>query len=60
MTGGRHYNTVIEEAERLSTTVRHLRGLVTSETIPYVKLGRLLRFDPVVVDEFLAAGACEL
>ena len=33
-------------AERLGTTPRHVRRLVAERRIPFVKVGRLVRFDP--------------
>lgn len=36
-------------ADRLDTTVRHIRGLVADRGIPYGHVGRLLRFDPVEI-----------
>lgn len=50
----RYYNDIEAEAERLRTTIRHLRGLVHRREIPCVRVGRLIRFDPVEVDRHLA------
>lgn len=33
-------------AERLGTTPRHVRRLVAERRVPFVKVGRLVRFDP--------------
>lgn len=33
-------------ANRLGTSHRHIRRLVAERRIPYVKVGRLIRFDP--------------
>jgi excisionase family DNA binding protein len=33
-------------AERLGTTPRHVRRLVAGRRVPFVKVGRLVRFDP--------------
>lgn len=41
-------------ARYLNTSVRHLRCLVATRRIPYVKLGRLVRFMPDHLDAFLA------
>lgn len=38
--------TVGEVAARLGVTVRHVRQLVFERRIPYLKWGRLVRFDP--------------
>jgi excisionase family DNA binding protein len=40
-------------AERLSTSVRHIRRLVQERRIPVVRVGRLVRFDPVDIDAWL-------
>ena len=36
-------------AERLQITERHVRRLVAERRIPFVKVGRFVRFDPVAV-----------
>lgn len=40
-------------AARLGTTERHVRDLVYRNRIPYVKVGRLVRFDPAELDAWL-------
>ena len=40
-------------AELLSVRVRYVRRLVAERRIPYIKLGHLLRFDRVQIDEWL-------
>jgi excisionase family DNA binding protein len=40
-------------AERLGVTVRHVRRLVDERRIPYLKWGKLLRFDPAEIDAWL-------
>ena len=40
-------------AERLGTTPRHVRRLVAERRVPFVKVGRLVRFDP----DDIAAGS---
>ena len=40
-------------AEHLGTSVRHLRRLVQERRIPVVRIGRLIRFDPVDLDAWL-------
>lgn len=42
-------------ATHLNITVRHVRRLVFERRIPYVKVGRLLRFDPAEVAVWLQA-----
>ena len=41
-------------AERLGTTERHIRELVYRRELPFVKVGRLLRFDPAALDRYVA------
>ena len=43
--------TMEEVAERLNTTPRHVRRLVSARRIAYRKLGRYVRFHPADVDE---------
>lgn len=40
-------------AKRLGVTVRHVRRLVDERRIPYIKWGKLLRFDPAEIDAWL-------
>jgi excisionase family DNA binding protein len=40
-------------AERLGVTVRHVRRLVDERRIPYLKWGKLLRFDPAEIESWL-------
>jgi excisionase family DNA binding protein len=40
-------------AEQLCTTVRHIRRLVQERRIPVVRVGRLVRFDPVDIEAWL-------
>ena len=37
----------------LNTSVRHIRRLVHEHRIPVVRVGRLIRFDPVDLDAWL-------
>jgi excisionase family DNA binding protein len=43
-------------AARLGTTERHIRELVYRRAVPYVKVGRLVRFDPADLDAWIAAN----
>ena len=43
-------------AEYLSVTPRFIRRLVAERRVPFVKLGRHLRFDPSDLDRFIDAG----
>jgi len=45
--------TIDQVAERLGVTVRHIRRLVDERRIPYLKWGKLLRFDPAEIDAWL-------
>lgn len=40
-------------AEILGVNVRHVRRLVFENRIPYLKWGRLLRFDPKEIERWL-------
>jgi excisionase family DNA binding protein len=40
-------------ADRLGTTVRHVRRLVADKRIPYLKVGKLVRFDADEITEWL-------
>ncbi len=42
-------------AEQWNTTTRHLRRLRVEGGLPFVKLGRLVRFDPDDVAEWVVA-----
>ena len=50
---GRRLLDIDAVAEQLSTSVRHLRRLVQERRIPVVRVGRLIRFDPVAIDAWL-------
>jgi excisionase family DNA binding protein len=43
-------------ADRLGVTVRHVRRLVSERRIPYVKVGHLVRFDPVEISAWIDAA----
>jgi excisionase family DNA binding protein len=43
-------------AGRLGVNVRYVRRLVAERRIPYVKCGRLLRFDPDEVEAWIDAA----
>lgn len=49
--------TIDQLAERLGTSVRHVRRLVAERRVPYVKVGRLVRFDPDAVNSWLDAAS---
>ena len=45
--------TIDQVAEHLGTSRRHIRRLIAERRIPYVKVGRLIRFDPSEVAAWL-------
>jgi excisionase family DNA binding protein len=45
-----------ELAEHLGTSQRHIRRLIAERRIPYVKVGRLIRFDPDEITAWLDRG----
>jgi hypothetical protein len=51
--GERRLRDLQTEADRLSTTPRHLRTLI-KRGMPYVALGGKTRFDPELTDAWLA------
>jgi excisionase family DNA binding protein len=40
-----HLLTIDELADHLSVTVRHIRRLIAERHVPYVKVGKFVRFD---------------
>jgi len=48
--------SVHDVARELSVSVRHVRKLISSNQIPYSKVGRLVRFSPVKITEWLQKG----
>jgi excisionase family DNA binding protein len=40
-------------ADRLSITTRHVRRLISERRIPFIKVGRLVRFDPTAIEQWL-------
>jgi excisionase family DNA binding protein len=40
-------------AERLGVNERHVRRLVAERRIPFLKWGRLLRFDPIEIEAWI-------
>ena len=45
--------TIDQLAFQLGTSVRHVRRLVAERRVPYVKVGRWVRFDPAVIASWL-------
>lgn len=48
--------TVEDVARELHCSIRHIRKLVSEDRIPYAKMGRLVRFHPDRVHEWLHKG----
>ena len=44
-----HLLTIEELANHLGITVRHVRRLIAERRIPFLKVGRFVRFDPTAV-----------
>jgi len=45
--------SIDELAGQLAITVRHVRRLVAEKRVPYVKVGRLIRFDAAEIMEWI-------
>ena len=50
-----HLLNIDELAGHLGTSVRHVRRLVAERRIPYIKVGRFVRFDPEEIAGWLQA-----
>ena len=48
--------SVEDVARELSVSVRHVYKLISNDQIPYSKVGRLVRFSPVRICEWLQKG----
>jgi excisionase family DNA binding protein len=48
-----HLLTIDELADHLGITVRHVRRLIAERRIPFVRVGRFVRFEPTAVAEWL-------
>ena len=48
-----------ELAAHLGTTERHVRRLVAERRIPFVRVGRFVRFDPAAVTDWLGRWTVE-
>jgi excisionase family DNA binding protein len=42
-------------AERLNVTTRFVRRLIDTRRVPYLKVGKFIRFDPADIDQWLDA-----
>ena len=45
--------TIDQLAERLGVSVRHVRRLVAERRVPYIKVGKFVRFDPAEIAGWL-------
>ena len=45
--------TIEQLAELLGTSVRHVRRLVAEKRVPYLKVGKFIRFDPEEIAAWL-------
>lgn len=52
--------TLRDVANLLGVNERHVRRLVFERRIPYIKWGRLLRFDPVDIHSWIDASRCNV
>jgi len=48
--------TIDQLVDRLGTSTRHIRRLIAERRIPYLKVGKLVRFDPDEINEWLRAN----
>ena len=49
--------TMDELAERLGVTPRHIRRLVAERRVPFLRVGRFIRFDPAKIATWLDSSA---
>lgn len=40
-------------AQQLNTSVRHIRRLIAEHRVPVIRVGRLIRFDPTDIAQWL-------
>ena len=45
--------TIDQLAEQLGITTRHVRRLIAERRVPYLKVGKLVRFDPAEIADWL-------
>jgi excisionase family DNA binding protein len=48
-----HLLTIDQLVERLGISTRHVRRLIAERRIPYLKVGKLVRFDPDEISRWL-------
>jgi excisionase family DNA binding protein len=54
-----HLLTIEELADHLGVTVRHVRRLIAERRVPFVKVGRFVRFDPAAITAWLGRSTTE-
>jgi excisionase family DNA binding protein len=48
-----HLLTIEQLAHHLGVTVRHVRRQIAERRVPYIKVGRLVRFDPAEITRWI-------
>jgi excisionase family DNA binding protein len=48
--------TIDQLAEQLNVSIRHVRRLVAERRVPYLKVGKFVRFDPAEISTWLDLG----
>jgi excisionase family DNA binding protein len=48
-----HLLTIEQLADHLGVTVRHVRRQIAEQRVPYIKVGRLVRFDPAEITRWI-------
>jgi excisionase family DNA binding protein len=48
--------TIEQLADQLTTSTRHIRRLIAERSVPYLKVGGLVRFDPEEITTWLDAS----
>jgi excisionase family DNA binding protein len=48
-----HLLTIEQLADHLGVTVRHVRRQIAERRVPYIKVGRLVRFDPAEITRWI-------
>ncbi|MGH9083207.1 MAG: helix-turn-helix domain-containing protein [Acidimicrobiales bacterium] len=51
-----HLLNIDQLAEQLGITVRHVRRLIAERRVPYLKVGKLVRFAPADIAAWLDEG----
>lgn len=55
-----HLLDIDQLTKHLGTSPRHVRRLVAERRIPFLKVGRLIRFDPDEISKWLDESRCQL